>query len=477
MTITATPIELTEHDEDAIRRYLNVRGYTATLSASEIMARWRDAQTGMSYTLVVELEQTEIDPDNFSLPDANQHLDMQLSRINSVRGILRKCHADNGYKPDELPKPYRSVENFDDAVNDALSYIHTGKIGRTKATRAINRKLPELTIEHDSAFGTTTDVWGYVNRFTGSDVRCVVSGIRERVEMYCRERNAIMDIQNKELSIELTQHPLAFLRLGDGWMERSCYGDDGCNSIAPACLMQTPNAYVGYLRCEGKNKPLARWFGLYDGDSRIICTNVYIHNSVFGQEQTKELIRNAIESQFNAVTPLDLSNSLDEPCEYLNGDAFGNWDTGSMRLNGETWEDEFGISCCNCGGTMCEDDALQDDCGQTWCEDCHCEQYCYSDVSSCYIERDEAVYSDHHESYILWNDAVELHDGGYVLERDAVELHDGQYALDTDDSVIELYDGQYALIDDVIELYNGEFALNNDDALVELYNGEFGIAA
>lgn len=127
-------------------------------------------------------------------------------------------------------------------------------------------------------------------------------------------------------------------------------------------------------------------------------------------------------------------------------------------------------SCSSCGASIAEDRAvwINDD---PHCRDCSV----YSEYYGEYIERDEAVYCEMEDSYLLGEDVTELYDGTYTHNDNAIELYNGEYAHHEDDDLLELYNGEYALDGDrdIVELHDGQYAHNDDEDIIEMDDGEW----
>ena len=135
----------------------------------------------------------------------------------------------------------------------------------------------------------------------------------------------------------------------------------------------------------------------------------------------------------------EISN-MDSSSEYLllNDTAGGYEEVGS----------DNSVECHACGREMDEDDASyvdlreDDNYNQTLCSRCSV----YSDHHSTNITRDNAVYLENINDWVLQDEAVRDWDNNYILAENAVELVDGSYACHDDEDLFEYASGGYFLM-------------------------------
>ena len=92
----------------------------------------------------------------------------------------------------------------------------------------------------------------------------------------------------------------------------------------------------------------------------------------------------------------------------------------------------------------------------------HQEYTTWSSYYRRHILSDDAVYCEHEDDYGLSEDVVELYDGNYTFARNAIELGNGKYAHKYDDNLVEVKNG-HALKDEcVYSDFNEEYILEDD---------------
>ena len=98
----------------------------------------------------------------------------------------------------------------------------------------------------------------------------------------------------------------------------------------------------------------------------------------------------------------------------------------------------------------------------------------WSEIQQINIPEDEAVYSEHYDDWIRYDDTVNTWDDKWILDSDAIRLdageHKNAYALDSE--AVQDWEGDWITAEEAYVLdageYSGEYALGDD--VVELYN-------